>query len=110
MAGLGTDTLRASDVSGKTLALWGWSHRRGGGQTRHRFSMRLLYFARSVKPEMDALGGRRVTFDEILRRSRISFSPRPLDADTRHLFGETEFSEDETDGVFHQHGPWRRGR
>ncbi len=55
------------------------------------FSMRLLYFARSAKPEMEALGGRRVTFDEILHESDFLSVHVPLTPDTRHLFGEAEF-------------------
>ena len=90
--GLSPTLLRGVDVAGKTLGIVGAGRigaavaKRGTG-----FSMRLLYFARSAKPEMEALGGRRVTFDEILRESDFLCVHVPLTPDTRHLFGEAEF-------------------
>ena len=90
--GLSPTLLRGVDVAGKTLGIVGAGRigaavaKRGTG-----FSMRLLYFARSAKPEMEALGGRRVTFDEILRESDFLSAHVPLTPDTRHLFGEAEF-------------------
>jgi glyoxylate reductase len=53
--------------------------------------MRILYFARTPKPEMDALGATRVTFDEVLRESDFLSVHVPLTPETRHLFGEAEF-------------------
>ena len=90
--GLSPTLLRGVDVAGKTLGIVGAGRigaavaKRGTG-----FSMRLLYFARSAKPEMEALGGRRVTFDEILCESDFLCVHVPLTPDTRHLFGEAEF-------------------
>ena len=84
--------LRGVDLAGKTLGIVGAGRigaavaKRGTG-----FSMRLLYFARSAKPEMKTLGGRRATFDEILRESDFLCVHVPLTPDTRHLFGEAEF-------------------
>jgi glyoxylate reductase len=84
--------LRGVDVTGKTLGIVGAGRigvavaKRGTG-----FSMRLLYYARAVKSEMEALGGRRVTFDEVLRESDFLCVHVPLTPDTRHLFGEAEF-------------------
>jgi glyoxylate reductase len=84
--------LRGVDVAGKTLGIVGAGRigaavaKRGTG-----FSMRLVYFARGAKPEMESLGGRRMTFDEILRESDFLCVHVPLTADTRHLFGEAEF-------------------
>jgi glyoxylate reductase len=90
--GLAPTLLRGVDVAGKTLGIVGAGRigaavaKRGTG-----FSMRLLYFARAGKPEMEALDGRRVTFDEILRESDFLCVHVPLTPDTRHLFGEAEF-------------------
>jgi glyoxylate reductase len=84
--------LRGVDVAGKTLGIVGAGRigvavaKRGTG-----FSMRLLYFARRAKPEMEAFGARLVTFDEILRESDLLCVHVPLTPDTRHLFGELEF-------------------
>jgi glyoxylate reductase len=90
--GLSPTLLRGVDVAGKTLGIIGAGRigaavaKRGTG-----FSMRLVYVARSAKPEMEALGGRRGTFDEILRESDFLCVHVPLTPDTRHLFGEAEF-------------------
>lgn len=90
--GLSPTLLRGVDVAGKTLGIVGAGRigaavaKRGTG-----FSMRLLYFARGAKPEMEALGGRRTTFNEILRESDFLCIHVPLTPDTRHLFGEAEF-------------------
>ena len=90
--GLSPTLLRGVDMAGKTLGIVGAGRigsavaKRGTG-----FSMRLLYFARHVKPEMDAFGSRLVTFDEILRESDFLCVHVPLTPDTRHLFGEVEF-------------------
>jgi glyoxylate reductase len=90
--GLSPTLLRGVDVAGKTLGIIGAGRigaavaKRGTG-----FSMRLVYVARSAKPEMEALGGRRETFDEILRESDFLCVHVPLTPDTRHLFGEAEF-------------------
>ena len=90
--GLSPTLLRGVDVAGKTLGIVG-AGRIGAAVAKRStgFSMRLLYFARSAKPEMEALGGRRVTFDEILRESDFLCVHVPLTPDTRHLFGEAEF-------------------
>jgi len=40
---------------------------------------------------MEALGAKRVTFDEVLRESDFLSVHVPLTPETRHLFGETEF-------------------
>jgi glyoxylate reductase len=90
--GLSPTLLLGVDMAGKTLGIVGAGRigaavvKRGTG-----FSMRLLYFARTAKPEMEALGGKRVTFDEILQESDFLSVHVPLTPDTRHLFGEAEF-------------------
>jgi glyoxylate reductase len=99
--GLSPTLLRGVDVAGKTLGIIGAGRigaavaKRGTG-----FSMRLVYVARSAKPEMEALGGRRVTFDEILRESDFLCVHVPLTPDTRHLFGEAEFRKMKSTAYF----------
>jgi glyoxylate reductase len=90
--GLSPTLLLGVDVAGKILGIVGAGRigaavaKRGSG-----FSMRLLYFTRNVKPEMEALGARHAAFEEILRESDFLCVHVPLTPDTRHLFGETEF-------------------
>lgn len=80
------------DLAGKTLGIVG-AGRIGTAVARRAlgFSMRIVYFARNAKPDMEALGGKRVSFDEILRLSDFLCVHVPLTPQTRHLFGETEF-------------------
>lgn len=90
--GLSPNLLLGVDVAGKTLGIVG-AGRIGSAVAKRAtgFSMRILYFARTAKPEMDALGAKRVTFDEILRESDFLSVHVPLTPETRHLFGEAEF-------------------
>jgi glyoxylate reductase len=80
------------DVAGKTLGIVG-AGRIGAAVAKRAtgFSMRILYFSRNPKPEMDALGAKQVTFDEVLRESDFVCVHVPLTPDTRHMFGEAEF-------------------
>ncbi|MGD1018942.1 MAG: D-glycerate dehydrogenase [Verrucomicrobiia bacterium] len=90
--GLSPTQMLGVDVAGKTLGIVGGG--RIGVAVAKRatgFSMRILYFARTPKPEMDALGATRVTFDEVLRESDFLSVHVPLTPETRHLFGEAEF-------------------
>ena len=80
------------DVAGKSLGIVGVG--RIGAAVAKRatgFSMHILYVSRNPKPEMDALGAKRVTFNEVLRESDFVCVHVPLTPDTRHMFGETEF-------------------
>jgi glyoxylate reductase len=90
--GLAPTLLLGVDVTGKTLGIVG-AGRIGAAVAKRAigFSMRILYFARFAKPDMDALGAQRVTFDEILRESDFLSVHVPLTAETRHMFGEAEF-------------------
>jgi glyoxylate reductase len=90
--GLSPNLLLGVDVAGKTLGIVG-AGRIGAAVAKRAtgFSMRILYFARTAKPEMDALGAKRVTFDEVLRESDFLSVHVPLTPETRHMFGETEF-------------------
>jgi glyoxylate reductase len=90
--GLSPMLLLGVDVAGKTLGIVG-AGRIGAAVAKRAtgFSMRILYFARTAKPEMDALGAKRVTFDEVLRESDFLSVHVPLTPETHHLFGEAEF-------------------
>jgi glyoxylate reductase len=90
--GLAPTLLLGVDVTGKTLGIVG-AGRIGVAVAKRAtgFSMRILYYARTAKPDMDALGARRATVDEILRESDFLCVHVPLTAETRHLFGEAEF-------------------
>jgi glyoxylate reductase len=90
--GLSNTLLLGVDVAGKTLGIVG-AGRIGAAVAKRAtgFSMPILYFARTAKPEMDALGAKRVTFDEILRESDFLSVHVPLTSETRHMFGEAEF-------------------
>ncbi|MGD0058600.1 MAG: D-glycerate dehydrogenase [Verrucomicrobiia bacterium] len=90
--GFSPTLLLGVDVAGKTLGIVG-AGRIGAAVAKRAtgFSMRILYFARTAKPEMEALGAKRVTFDEVLRESDFLSVHVPLTPETRHLFGETEF-------------------
>jgi len=80
------------DLAGKTLGIVG-AGRIGTAVARRAlgFSMHIVYFARNAKPDMETLGGKRVSFDEILRLSDFLCVHVPLTPQTRHLFGESEF-------------------
>jgi glyoxylate reductase len=90
--GLSNTLLLGVDVAGKTLGIVG-AGRIGAAVAKRAtgFSMRILYFARTAKPEMDALGAKRVTFDEVLAESDFLSVHVPLTPETRHMFGEAEF-------------------
>jgi glyoxylate reductase len=90
--GLSPMLLLGVDVAGKTLGIVG-AGRIGAAVAKRAtgFSMRILYFAHTAKPEMDALGARQVSFDEVLRESDFVSVHVPLTPETRHMFGEAEF-------------------
>jgi glyoxylate reductase len=90
--GLSNTLLLGVDVAGKTLGIVG-AGRIGAAVAKRAtgFSMPILYFARTAKPEMDALGAKRVTFDEVLAKSDFVSVHVPLTPETRHMFGEAEF-------------------
>jgi len=90
--GLSPTLFLGTEVSGKTLGIVG-AGRIGVAVAKRAkgFSMPILYMARTAKPDMDALGAKRVTFDEILRESDFLSVHVPLTTETRHLFGEAEF-------------------
>jgi glyoxylate reductase len=84
--------LRCVDIVGKTLGIVG-AGRIGTAVAKRAtgFSMRIIYCARNAKPEIDSLGAKRVTFDEILHGYDFLSVHVPLTFETRHMFGEVEF-------------------
>jgi glyoxylate reductase len=92
--GLSPTLLLGVDVAGKTLGIVGAGRigtavaKRGSG-----FSMKLLYFTRNAKPEMEAFGAQHASFDKVLRESDFLSVHVPLTPDTQHLFGEAEFKK-----------------
>lgn len=78
--------LLGGDVSGGTLGLVGSGRiavavaRRATG-----FGMRLLYFGRRSRPELEALGAERVALDDLLSASDFVTVHVSLNDDTRHL-------------------------
>ncbi|HTS16829.1 MAG TPA: D-glycerate dehydrogenase [Verrucomicrobiae bacterium] len=90
--GLSPTAFLGVDVTGKNLGIVG-AGRIGAAVAKRAtgFSMRILYFARSPKPDMEALGAQRASFDELLRESDFVSVHVPLTPETRHMFGESEF-------------------
>jgi len=86
--------LRGVDVAGKTIGIVG-AGRIGAAVAKRAagFSMRILYFARSAKPEMETLHATRVSFDDLLKESDFVCVHVPLTPETRHMFGEAQFRQ-----------------
>jgi len=84
-----------TDVHGKTLGIVGMG-RIGTAVARRAalgFGMRVLYTARSPRPEADAgLGAQRRELDTLLRESDFVCVLAPLTAQTRHLIGAAELA------------------
>jgi len=83
------------DVHGKTLGIVGMG-RIGSALARRAalgFGMRVLYTARSPKPEVESgLGAQRRELDTLLRESDFVCVLAPLTAQTRHLIGAAELA------------------
>ncbi len=83
------------DVHGKTLGIVGMG-RIGNAVARRAalgFGMRVLYTARSTKPEAEReFGAQRRELDELLRQSDFVCVLTPLTAQTRHLIGARELA------------------
>ncbi len=80
------------DVHGKTLGIVGLG-RIGSAVARRAsgFGMRLLYYNRRPRPELEAaLGARYVDLLTLLRESDFVSLHAPLTPETRHLIGEAE--------------------
>lgn len=87
--GWGMFYMLGGDVTGRTLGLIGPGRiatavaRRAAG-----FDMTILYHGRHDSPEIDALGGRRVGLDELLRESDFVSLHVPLTDATRHMIDD----------------------
>lgn len=68
--GLSPTLLLGVDMAGKTIGIVG-AGRIGAAVAKRAtgFSMGVLYLARSAKPELEAMGAKQATFNEILRES-----------------------------------------
>jgi len=74
------------DLTGRTLGLVGAGRIGQAVERRARgFGLRVLYWARSTKPGLDAVGARRVELDELLRESDFVSLHVALTPETRHL-------------------------
>jgi len=84
--GWGPNYMLGGDVTGRALGLVGPGRiavavaERAAG-----FRMSLLYHGRSASPALDALGGRRVGLDDLLRESDFVSLHVPLTAETTHM-------------------------
>lgn len=78
--------LLGGDIEGRTLAILG-AGRIGAAVARRStgWNMKLLYTARSPKPEMDAMGARHVDLETALREADYVSVHVPLTPDTHHL-------------------------
>ncbi len=80
------------DVWGATIGIIG-TGRIGQAVARRAkgFNMRILYYSRTRKEEMDGLGAKFVSLEELLRESDIITLHVPLTPETRHLIDYEEF-------------------
>ena len=80
------------DVWGATIGIIG-AGRIGQAVAKRAkgFNMRILYYSRKRKEEMDGLGAKFVSLEELLRESDIITLHVPLTPETRHLIDYKEF-------------------
>lgn len=84
--GWGPLYMLGGDVTGRTLGLVGPGRIATAVAERARgFRMTILYAGRRPSPEIEALGGRRATLEELLAVSDFVSLHTPLSAETRHL-------------------------
>jgi len=83
------------DIRGKVLGIAGMG-RVGLALAKSAmlgFNMKIIYYDAVHCKEIDVLGGRLVTFAELLRESDFISVHVPLTAETKHMFGEKEFAK-----------------
>jgi lactate dehydrogenase-like 2-hydroxyacid dehydrogenase len=82
------------ELHGKTLGLIGTGAiGLDTARIARGFSMRLLAYSRTVRPELETeLGLRFVSLEELLSHSDVVSLNVPLSAETRHLLGPAEFA------------------
>ena len=81
------------DITGKTLGIIG-AGRIGANFGRKAimgFNMKVIYYGRHNSDELDELGARLVTLDELLSESDYISLHVPLTPETKHLIGADEF-------------------
>jgi glyoxylate reductase len=84
--GWGPMYMLGGDVTAATLGLVGPGRIAAAVAKRARgFDMRILYAGRRPSPAIDALGGRLLSLEKLLRESDFVSLHVPLTADTRHL-------------------------
>ena len=90
----GPKQLTGPDVWGKTIGIVGMGRIGEAVARRARgFGMKILYYARSEKPEAESeLGAERRDLDELLRQSDFVSVHTPLNDETHHLISERELS------------------
>ncbi len=89
----GPKLLLGADVSGATLGIVGLGRiGQAVAERAHGFDMRILYFDRQRKPELEqALGIEYVSFDGLLREADFVSIHTTYSDSTHHLFGNDEF-------------------
>ena len=83
------------DITGRTLGIIG-AGRIGTNFARKAakgFNMRVIYYGRHNNPELDALGAKFVSLDELLRESDYISLHVPLTPDTKYLIGADELAK-----------------
>ena len=83
------------DVTGKTLGIIG-AGRIGsnfGRKAIKGFNMKVIYYGRHNTPELDELGAKRVSLDELLSESDYISLHVPLTPETKHLIGANELAK-----------------
>ncbi|HYG78050.1 MAG TPA: D-glycerate dehydrogenase [Planctomycetota bacterium] len=79
------------EIAGRTLGIVG-AGRIGYavGRRARGFDMKLLYTARTPKPDMDSVGAKHVDLETCLRQSDFVSLHVPLTAETKHLIGKRQ--------------------
>ena len=87
-AGWRPDLLLGIELKGKTLGIAGPGRiGRAVARRARAFGMNVVAFGRTTRDETDPDDPRRVSFDELLRRSDVVSLHLPLTAATRHILG-----------------------
>jgi glyoxylate reductase len=89
------DAMLGLDVSGTTIGIVGMGRIGAAIATRATgFSMDILYWSRSPKPDVEAsTGAKRVSLEELLTHADHVVLAVPLSSETRHLIGPHELSQ-----------------